>query len=82
MKNLGDYAVVQSLGTGALGEVFLAQHRFLKRPYALKILPRELTDEQGFISTANEKSASSLSSNIPTSSKCIMSPKTRATIFL
>lgn len=49
MKNLGDYAVTESLGTGALGEVVLAQHRFLKRPYALKILARELTERPGFV---------------------------------
>ncbi len=49
MKNLGDYAVIESLGTGALGEVVLAQHRFLKRPYALKILSPELTGAPGFV---------------------------------
>jgi formylglycine-generating enzyme required for sulfatase activity len=47
--NLGDYSIVKSMGKGALGEVFLAQHRFLKRMFALKVLPSEMVQDKGFI---------------------------------
>lgn len=46
---LGDYAVVKKLGNGSLGETFLAQHRFLKRPYALKVLPEDLASDPSFL---------------------------------
>jgi formylglycine-generating enzyme required for sulfatase activity len=46
---LGDYVILDSIGQGTLGEVLRAQHRFLKRNFALKVLPFELTQEEGFI---------------------------------
>lgn len=49
MKSIGDYEVVKEIGQGSLGKVFLTEHRFLKRPYALKILPEELAQQEGFI---------------------------------
>lgn len=48
-ETIGDYTVVKQIGQGSLGAVFLAEHRFLKRPYALKVLPEELTSDRGFI---------------------------------
>lgn len=48
-ENIGDYTVVKQIGQGSLGAVFLAEHRFLKRPYALKILPEELGSDRGFV---------------------------------
>src|SRR5580700_9520791 len=46
---LGDYLLVQELGAGSMGETFLAEHRFLKRPFILKILPEELSSDGEFI---------------------------------
>jgi len=48
-KSLGDYAIVKELGRGSLGTLFLAQHRFLKRPFALKILPEDIVSDAGFV---------------------------------
>jgi formylglycine-generating enzyme required for sulfatase activity/tRNA A-37 threonylcarbamoyl transferase component Bud32 len=46
---LGDYKIVKQIGAGALGNVLLAEHRFIKKHYVLKVLPRELSQERGFI---------------------------------
>lgn len=48
-KSLGDYALIKELGRGSLGTLFLAEHRFLKRPFALKILPDDIIADPGFI---------------------------------
>ena len=46
---LGDYTIVKQLGQGAFGETVIAQHRFLKRPYALKLLPDEVSSDAHFV---------------------------------
>ncbi|MDN3506362.1 MAG: bifunctional serine/threonine-protein kinase/formylglycine-generating enzyme family protein [Simkaniaceae bacterium] len=46
---LGDYELVEELGVGMLGKVYLAQHRFLKKPFVIKILPEELAKNDKFI---------------------------------
>ena len=38
-KILGDYKLLKQIGRGCLGSVFLAEHRFLKKNFVLKILP-------------------------------------------
>jgi formylglycine-generating enzyme required for sulfatase activity len=48
-RQIGDYLLVQELGRGSLGETFLAEHRFLKRLFILKILPQELSSDAEFI---------------------------------
>ena len=48
-KVLGDYEIVKQIGQGALGTVFLAEHRFMKRQFMLKVLPEELASDRGFV---------------------------------
>ncbi len=43
-KTIGSYTVLGQLGAGAMGEVYLAEHRHLKRKAALKLLSREIVD--------------------------------------
>lgn len=50
LKSLGDYNLIRKLGEGAFGKVYLAEHRFLKKKYTLKILPEEFSSDEGFIS--------------------------------
>jgi serine/threonine protein kinase len=43
-ETLGSYRILKQLGSGAMGQVYLAEHRHLKRQAALKLLARELVD--------------------------------------
>jgi formylglycine-generating enzyme required for sulfatase activity len=56
-KFLGDYRILKSIGRGALGDVLLAEHRFLKKNYILKVLPKELSQDSGFIQRFEEEVA-------------------------
>jgi formylglycine-generating enzyme required for sulfatase activity len=49
MKSIGDYAIVKEIGQGSLGTVYLAEHRFMKKAFALKVLPEELASDRTFI---------------------------------
>jgi len=46
---IGDYEIIKQLGVGPLGSVLLANHRFLKKVFVLKVLPRELSSNSDFI---------------------------------
>ncbi len=48
-KTLGDYAIIKQIGQGTLGAVYLAEHRFVKKQYILKVLPEELASDRNFI---------------------------------
>jgi len=37
-KQIGQYRLIKPLGAGGMGEVFLAEHRMLKRPCAIKLI--------------------------------------------
>jgi molecular chaperone DnaK len=41
---LGNYAVVDLIGRGGMGEVYKARHRFMKRIVAMKVLPEAAVD--------------------------------------
>jgi serine/threonine protein kinase len=43
--SIGNYLIVDKLGHGGMGVVFLAQHRRMKRVVALKVLPPSLTQQ-------------------------------------
>lgn len=49
MEQLGDYLIQKSLGAGPFGAVFLAEHRFIKKAFALKVLPEEVTADPPFL---------------------------------
>jgi len=48
-KLLGDYNLIKQIGSGPLGTVYLAEHRFIKKQFVLKILPEELASDRNFI---------------------------------
>lgn len=54
---LGDYRIVKQIGSGALGSALLAEHRFIKKPYVLKVLPPELCQDKTFIERFEEEVA-------------------------
>ncbi|MBA2369501.1 MAG: SUMF1/EgtB/PvdO family nonheme iron enzyme [Candidatus Protochlamydia sp.] len=51
---LGDYLIIKPVGQGTLGMVYLAEHRFMKRQYILKVLPEELSTDRAFIQRFQE----------------------------
>ena len=55
MDLLGDYAIIKKLGEGAFSEVFLAEHRFIKRPFVLKVIPEEISSDRGFMKRFEEQ---------------------------
>ncbi|MHC5055488.1 MAG: WD40 repeat domain-containing serine/threonine protein kinase [Planctomycetota bacterium] len=44
---VGGYRIVKALGRGGMGEVYLAENVEMGKRYALKLLPRDMTDAQG-----------------------------------
>lgn len=51
---LGDYTIIKQIGQGSLGTVFLAEHRFMKKQFVLKVLPDELSTDRVFIQRFEE----------------------------
>lgn len=45
-QRFGQYVLEQKIGEGGMGEVFRARHALLRRPTALKLLPRARAGEQ------------------------------------
>jgi eukaryotic-like serine/threonine-protein kinase len=46
-REIGQYRLIEPLGAGAMGEVYLAEHRMLKRPCAIKLIhPERAGDPQ------------------------------------
>ena len=41
-RHLGNYRIKRRLSTGGMGEVYLAEHRLLNRPYAIKLIRPEM----------------------------------------
>lgn len=52
---IGDYTIIKQIGQGPLGAVLLAEHRYLKTPYAIKVLPEEIASDRTFIQRFEEE---------------------------
>lgn len=57
LRVLGDYHIVKRIGQGPLGTVYLAEHRFMKRPFVLKLLPEEMVADRSFVQRFEEEVA-------------------------
>lgn len=49
MDVLGDYIILKVLGQGAVSTVYLAEHRFIKKQFAIKVLPDQLATDLSFM---------------------------------
>lgn len=56
-EQLGDYVVQKQIGQGAYGAVYLAHHRFIKRPFALKVLPEEVMQDPAAVKRVEQEVA-------------------------
>lgn len=48
-RELGQYRLGRKIGGGGMGDVFMAEHRLLKRPCAVKLLRQEKAADETFI---------------------------------
>lgn len=62
---LGQYEIIESIGAGGMGEVFLARDPKLKRRVALKLLPAEFTADKGRLQRFEQEALAVSSLNHP-----------------
>ncbi|QDU03924.1 Serine/threonine-protein kinase PknB [Gimesia chilikensis] len=49
LKSVGMYTLRKQIGSGGMGEVYLAEHRLLKRPCAIKLIRRDKVDDENVL---------------------------------
>ncbi len=64
-RKVGNYLLVHRLGGGGMGEVFLARHRLLKRPCAIKLIRPERAADATFASRFEREVAATTRLNHP-----------------
>lgn len=52
---LGDYRLIKQIGQGSMGSAFVAEQRFTKKKYVLKVLPEELAQDRAFMQRFEEE---------------------------
>src|SRR5690349_16472993 len=62
---LDEYILLRPLGSGGMGEVWLARDALLERRVALKLLPSDLTREPGRIARFEQEARAASSLNHP-----------------
>jgi len=66
-KQLNQYRLVKLIGAGGMGDVYLAEHRMMKRPCALKLIrPERATDPRSLARFTREVQATSKLSHLNT----------------
>src|SRR5215813_6216754 len=62
---LGPYEVISALGSGGMGEVYLAEDTRLHRKVALKILPADLASDRTRMNRFNQEAMAAAALNHP-----------------
>jgi serine/threonine-protein kinase len=60
LRQMGPYKLLRQIGEGAISNVYLAQHRMLKRPAAVKVLKQQSTSDEWTARFQREVQLSSL----------------------
>ena len=47
--SIGDFRILKVIGEGPLGTLYLGEHKFLKKRFAIKMLPKELSRDALFM---------------------------------
>ncbi len=47
--SIGDFRILKVIGQGTLGSLYLGEHKFLKKRFALKMLPKEVSEDPVFM---------------------------------
>src|SRR5207247_2635245 len=61
----GKYKLLQLLGVGGMGKVYLCEHVRMKRLVALKVLPHDQTKDEGAVERFNREAQASAALNHP-----------------
>ncbi len=64
-QNFGRYEIIRQIGTGGMGEVYLAQDTHLNRKVALKVLSAELTNNRTLLARFEQEARSASALNHP-----------------
>jgi serine/threonine-protein kinase len=64
-RKVGNYLLVRKLGGGGMGDVFLARHRLLKRPCAVKLIRTERAGDATFAARFEREVAATTRLNHP-----------------
>ena len=54
-ETLGDFRIISQIGKGPLGDLYLGEHKFMKKRYAIKVLPSELVSNEDFLERFEKK---------------------------
>src|SRR5689334_10533148 len=54
MNTLGDFQIIKEVAAGPLGVLYIGEHRFMKRPFSLKVLPDDLSKDRAFLKRFEE----------------------------
>ena len=75
---IGKYKVLERLGPGGMGSVYLCEHMLMRRRVAVKVLPTSKADDPASLTGSTARPAPSPPSTIPTSSAPTTSIRTRS----